>query len=63
MRRRFSDRVRELEEARTELDVEIILARSRTDNPVYLLLRENPEKVKEWLEEGKPKGSYQPGRS
>jgi hypothetical protein len=63
MRRRFSDRVRELEEARTELDVEIILARSRTDNPVYLLLRENPEKVKEWLEEGKPKSSYQPGRS
>ena len=63
MRRKFPQRLRELEDARTELEVKIILARSRTDDPVYLQLKENPEKVKEWLGEGKPKGSYQTGRS
>jgi hypothetical protein len=56
MRRNFPDRLRELEEARTPLDVKIILARSRTDDPFYLHLKENPDKVKEWLEAGKPKG-------
>lgn len=56
MKRRFSDRLRELDEARTELDVKIVLARSRTDDPVYIHLKENPDKVKEWLEAGKPKG-------
>ena len=43
----FPDRLRELEEARTELDMRIVLARSRTENPVYLHLKENPNKVKE----------------
>jgi hypothetical protein len=55
MRRNFSDRLRELEEARTPLDVKIILARSRTNDPLYLHLKDNPGKVKEWLDEGKPK--------
>jgi len=55
MRRNFPDRLRELEEARTELDVKIVLARSRTADPLYLHFKENPDKVKEWLEEGKPK--------
>ncbi len=55
MRRKFPERLRELEEAETTLNVEIVLARSRTEDPVYLHLRDNPEKVKEWLEAGKPK--------
>jgi hypothetical protein len=54
MRRNFPDRLRELEEAGTELNVKIVLARSRTSDPVYLHLKENPGKVKEWLEAGKP---------
>lgn len=54
MRRNFPDRLRELEEARTELDVKIVLARSRTDDPLYLHLKKNPDRVKEWLEAGKP---------
>jgi hypothetical protein len=57
MRRNFPDRLRELEEARTVLDVRIVLARSKTDDPVYLHLKENPDKVKEWLEAGKPVAS------
>jgi hypothetical protein len=62
MRRNFPDRLRELEEAKKPLDVKIILARSRTQDPVYLHLKENPERVKEWLEEGKPKGRNPIGR-
>lgn len=54
MRRKFPERLRELEEARTTLDVKIVLARSRSDDPVYLHLKENPDKVKLWLEKGKP---------
>jgi len=54
MRRNFPDRLRELEEAATELDVKIVLARSRTDDPLYLHMKNNPAKVKEWLNEGKP---------
>jgi hypothetical protein len=54
MRRNFPDRLRELEEAETELDVKIVLGRSRTDDPLYLHLKENPGKVKEWLEAGRP---------
>ncbi len=56
MKRKFPDRLRELDEARTELDVKIVLARARTDDPVYIHLKENPDKVKEWLEAGKPEG-------
>jgi hypothetical protein len=54
MRRNFPDRLRELEEARTPLDVKIVLARSRTDDPLYRHFKDNPDKVKEWLEAGKP---------
>ena len=54
MRRNFPDRLRELEDARTELGVKIVLARSRTEDPVYLHLRDNPTEVKKWLERGKP---------
>lgn len=54
MKRKFPVRLRELEKATTELDVKVVLSRSRTDDPVYLHLKENPGKVKEWLEAGKP---------
>ncbi len=54
MRRNFPDRLRELEAVQTPLDVENVLARSRTDDPLYLHLKKNPDKVKEWLEAGKP---------
>lgn len=54
MKRKFPVRLRELEEAKTELDVKIVLSRSRTNDPVYLHLKQNPGKVKEWLEAGKP---------
>jgi hypothetical protein len=53
LRRNFPDRLRELDDAKTELDVEIVLARSRTDDPLFIHLRENPGRVKEWLEAGK----------
>ena len=54
MHRNFPDRLRELEEAETELNVKIVLARSRTADPLYLHLRDHPGKVKEWLQAGKP---------
>jgi hypothetical protein len=54
MKRKFPVRLRELEEATTELDVKIVLSRSRTNDPVYRNLKENPGKVKEWLKIGKP---------
>jgi hypothetical protein len=57
MRRNFPDRLRELEAAKTALDVKIVLARSRTDDPLYLHLKENPDQVKGWLEAGKPMNS------
>ena len=57
MRRKFPVRLRELEEAKTELDVKIVLARSRTDDAIYLHLKDNPDKVKEWLKLGKPSGA------
>jgi hypothetical protein len=41
----------ELANSWTEL---IVLARSRTNDPVFILLKENPEKVKEWLGKGRP---------
>jgi hypothetical protein len=46
-----------LEEAKTALDVKIVLARSRTDDPLYLHLEENLGRVKGWLEAGKPMSS------
>jgi len=55
LRRNFPDRLRELDDAKTELDVRIVLARSRTDDPLLIHLRENPGSVKEWLEAGKLK--------
>jgi len=54
MSRNFPDRLRELEGAVTELDVKIVLARSRTNDPVYRHFKENPGTVKERIEVGKP---------
>ena len=54
MRRKFPDRLRELEAAESPSQVEIVLARSRTTDPVYLHLKENPERVKAWLDVGRP---------
>ena len=62
MRRKFPDRLRELEAAKSPADVKIVLARLRTTDPVYVHLKENPERVKEWLEEGKPKDAFLAGR-
>jgi hypothetical protein len=45
MRRRFPDRLRELQRMKTEEQVEVILKKSRTHDPTYLWLKENPEKV------------------
>jgi hypothetical protein len=55
VRRKFPDRFRELEKAKTESDVRIALARSRSSDPVFQRLKANPDKVKEWLEAGRPK--------
>jgi hypothetical protein len=54
MRRNFPDRLRELDKAGTEEEIKMVLTRSRSHDPVYLHLKENPGKVKEWLEAGKP---------
>jgi len=54
MERKFPDRLRELEEAKTPLEVKIVLARSRTNDLVYRHLKENPGQVKERLAAGKP---------
>jgi hypothetical protein len=55
MKRHFPQRLGELEKARTEQEVKTILSRSRTQDPLYTLLKDNPGKVKEWLEKGKPR--------
>jgi len=54
MKRKFPDRLKELDKVRTEEGVRMVLARSRTHDPLFLHLKENPGKVKEWLEFGKP---------
>jgi hypothetical protein len=54
MKRNFPDRLRELDKAGTEEEIKTVLTRSRSQDPVYLHLKENPGKVKEWLEAGKP---------
>lgn len=54
MRRRFPDRLRELRQATTEEQVGAVLKRSRTQDPTYIYLKENPGKALEWLNAGKP---------
>jgi hypothetical protein len=54
MRRNFPDRLRELAEVRTPEQVKMILARSRTNDPIYLHLKEHPDEALEWLKAGKP---------
>jgi len=54
MRRHFPDRLRELQNAKTEEQVKAVLKKSQTHDPVYLCLKENPEKVLEWLKAGDP---------
>jgi hypothetical protein len=54
VRRHFPDRLRELQIAKTEEQVKAVLKKSRTHDPVYLCLKENPEKVLEWLKAGDP---------
>lgn len=62
MRRNFPDRLRELSEVRTPELVRLVLARSRTKDPVYLHLKANPDKAVQWLEAGKPSASYPPSK-
>lgn len=57
MRRNFPERLRELGEVRTPEQVTMVLAQSRTSDPVYLHLKENPAQALEWLEAGKPSQS------
>jgi hypothetical protein len=54
-RRKFPDKLQELMAATNSLQVRLILNRSRTKDPVYLHLRENPEQAVEWLRSGQPK--------
>jgi hypothetical protein len=54
MRRNFPDRLRELNEVQTPEQVRVVLARSRTNDPVYLHLKEHPNRALEWLQTGKP---------
>ncbi|HEX4030049.1 MAG TPA: hypothetical protein VHX20_06765 [Terracidiphilus sp.] len=54
MRRKFTDRLRELEQAKTVAEIRTILKRSRTNDAVYLALKAQPENVKEWLDAGRP---------
>ena len=49
MKRKFPDRLMELDKVQTEEGVRMVLAQSRTHDPVFLHLKENPGKVKEWL--------------
>ncbi|MGA3373490.1 MAG: hypothetical protein ABSC48_17200 [Terracidiphilus sp.] len=50
----FPDRWRELQKAKTEEQVKAVLKKSRTHDPTYLWLKENPGKALEWLNAGKP---------
>lgn len=54
MRRNFPDRLRELSTASSTDEVKAILAKSRTQDPVYQHLKANPDKVLDWLAAGKP---------
>jgi hypothetical protein len=56
MRRNFPDRLSELSEAKTPAEVKTVLAKSRTRDPIYLHLKENPDQALEWLKAGKPLG-------
>jgi hypothetical protein len=52
LHRNFPERLRELESAHTPDEVAKILAKSRSKDPIYLALRETPDKVLGWLKEG-----------
>lgn len=54
MRRNFPDRLRELGATKTPEQVKAVLRKSHTQDPIYLHLKKNPEKVLEWLNAGKP---------
>lgn len=54
MRRNFYDRWRELQSARTPEQVKVILAKSPTQDPTYLHLKEHPGEALEWLNAGRP---------
>jgi hypothetical protein len=52
LHRNFPERLRELESAHTPDEVAKILRKSRSKDPTYLALREEPAKVLGWLQEG-----------
>ncbi len=54
LRRKFPERLRELLRVKTPEKVAEVLSRSRTEDVHYLVLCDHPDKVREWLEEGKP---------
>ena len=54
LRRRFTDRWKELRLATTTDQVKAILKKSPTHDPAYLRLKEHPENVLEWFNLGKP---------
>ena len=59
LRRKFPHRLRELLQAENEIEVADILARSRTKDRHYRVLRINPDQVLGWLREGLPQTSAQ----
>jgi hypothetical protein len=54
MRRNFPDRWRELREVTTPEQVKAILAKSRTQDPTYIHLKEHPETALDWFKAGNP---------
>jgi hypothetical protein len=51
--RNFPERLRELDSAQTPEEVTKILAKSRSKDPHYLALRAEPERVLDWLRDGR----------
>lgn len=54
LRRNFPDRLRELQSVSTPEQVKAVLAKSRTQDPIYVLLKEHPHQALEWLNSGRP---------
>jgi hypothetical protein len=54
MQRKFPDRLRELRPGMSKEEVLVVLARTRSKDPTYELLKEHPEEVLEWLKAGRP---------
>jgi hypothetical protein len=63
MRRNFHERWLELQKATTTEEAKAVLARSRSSDPVYLLLKEHPDRALEYFNAGRPTGTVLPRRS